>query len=550
MDQSVKIIPLGGFDKIGMNMTVIEYGDSIIVIDCGTSFPPNNMPGIDTVIPDIAYLINNAKKVKGIVLTHGHEDHIGAIPYILEKLNVPVYGTALTIALTEKKLTDNGIKKYKTKVIKPGNTIVLGDFRIEFIRANHSIPDAAMLAIYTPEGIIFHTGDFKIDLTPITGDSIDLNRISALGTKGILALLSDSTNALKKGFSPSESSVNSQLDALYNKYKNNRLIIATFASNMDRVQQIITLAKKYNRKVILQGDIMLSIFSAAEKLNYLTVPENVLIDLVDIDKYQDSELVFLTTGNHGEPIACLMDIASGKHPQIKVKENDVILFSSIAIEGSETEFSTTLNALEEQGAHIVFQDIHATGHACAGELSLLYTLLKPKYLIPAHGEYRYRKAAARLGEKIGIPKNNIFLIKNGDILELSSDSCKVTGSITLREILIDGILISNMDNLLLKERHILAESGIVIAEICFDIKSGRLAATPKLTSRGFLSGVNDDNIRYIVQEALTTELSRLITQNVRDERLEEQIKKVIENTIFESTRQTPLVVVIVTNVML
>nr|MCR5102165.1 ribonuclease J [Butyrivibrio sp.] len=417
MSNKVKIIPLGGFDKIGMNMTIIEYQNTIVVIDCGTSFPPNNMPGIDTVIPDISYLLNNKEKVKGIVLTHGHEDHIGAIPFILRQLNVPVYGTPLTIALTEKKISDMAIKKAKTKVIKLGNTIVLGDFKIEFIRANHSIPDAAMLAIYTPKGIIFHTGDFKIDLSPITGDSIDLRRISSLGSKGILALLSDSTNALREGFSPSEADVNVQLDMLYNKYKDNRLIIATFASNMDRVQQIISLAYKYGRKVILQGETMLSIFSEAEKLGYLHIPQDILISTDEISKFKDNELVFVTTGNHGEPITCLMDIASGKHPLIKLCQNDVILFSSIAIHGSEKSFSKILNDLEEQGATIVFQDIHATGHACAEELRLIYTLLSPKYLIPSHGEFRYRKAAAKLAISIGIPEENIFLIKNGDVLE-------------------------------------------------------------------------------------------------------------------------------------
>ncbi len=550
MANNLKIIPLGGFDKIGMNMTVIEFGDSIIVIDCGTSFSPNNMPGIDTFIPDTSYLIENADRVKGIVLTHGHEDHIGAVPYVLLNINVPIYGTPLTIALVEKKLKDRGIKKFRTKVIRTGNTIVLGTFKVEFIRANHSIPDAAMLAIHTPIGIVFHTGDFKIDLTPIMGDVLDLHRVSTIGSKGVLVLLSDSTNALREGTSPSEEDVNYQLDILFNRYKDNRLIIATFASNMDRVQQIIYLAEKYNKKVILEGEVMLSIFSASEKLGYLNIPGDVLIDMADMNRYEDKDIIFLTTGNHGEPINCLMDITSGNHPRIHIQKNDVILFSSIAIQGSEREFSKMLNSLEEQGAKIVFQDIHATGHACASELLLMYTLLKPKYLIPAHGEFRFRRAAARIGASSGIPNENIPLIKNGDILEINDDYCKVTGNIPLKEICIDGNLVDDMDKNLIEERRILSESGIVIAEVCFDSKSGRLVATPKITTKGFIGASNNDSIIKILQDALNAELSRLITQNVRDERLEAQLRSALSKCVYDNTKQIPIVVVLVTNVVL
>ncbi len=550
MENNLKIIPLGGFDKIGMNMTVIEYADSIIVIDCGTSFPPNNMPGIDTVIPDIDYLVKNADKVKGIVLTHGHEDHIGAIPYILSDLNVPIYGTPLTIALVEKKLALKGIKKARTKVIKIGNTIVLGAFKIEFVRANHSIPDAAMLAIYTPVGIVFHTGDFKIDLTPIMGDAIDIPRLSTIGTKGVLALLSDSTNALREGLSPSEADVNNQLDILFNRHRNKRLIVATFASNMDRVQQIILLAEKYNKKVILEGEVMLSIFSASEKLGYLKIPGDVLIDIADMDKYEDKDIIFLTTGNHGEPIKCLMNIASGNHPLIRIRKDDVVLFSSIAIQGSESEFSKTLNILEEQGAEIVFQDIHATGHACAGELLLLYSLLKPKYLIPAHGEYRYRRAAAGIGESTGIPRDNIWLIKNGDILELTEDSCRLAGTIPLKEICIDGLIVDDMDKNLIEERRILSESGIVIAELCFEKKSGRLVAAPRITTRGFTEGFGNDSIIETLHSVLNGELSRLITQDVRDDRLEAQLKAALSKCVYDNTGQSPMIVVLITNAVL
>ncbi len=550
MSDKIKIIPLGGFDKIGMNMTIIEYKDSMIAIDCGTSFPPNNMPGIDTSIPDVTYIQNNIDKLKGIVVTHGHEDHIGAIPYIISKLNVPVYGTPLTILLVENKLKDLNIKKVKTKVVKQGNTITLGDFRIEFIKTNHSIPDAVMLSITTPVGTIINTGDFKIDLTPINGDSIDLKRLSSIGSKGVLAVMADSTNALIEGYSPSETAVSKTLDHMFNNFKNNRLIIATFASNMDRVQQIIELADKYERKVIIQGTAMIEIFTAAEKLGYIHFPDDVLITPQEASSYPDNKLVFLTTGNHGEPITCLAKIAEGTHENIKIKKGDTILFSSIPIQGSEQNFSQTMNKLEEQGATIVFQDIHATGHACAEELKLLYTLLNPKFVIPAHGQYRFRKASAILAHDVGIPQKNTFLIKNGDILELDKDSCSITGSIKLEEILVDGLGVGDIGGSILKERRILADSGIVVVQICFDHKSGRLVSTPSVITKGFISNSSASMLINELQNLVTSSIARLINQNIRDERFNTMIKKGLEEYIWEKIMRKPLVVVNVIEVMI
>ena len=402
MEDSIKIIPLGGFDKIGMNITLIESSDSIIAIDCGMSFPPDNLPGVAAIIPDVSYLSENSDKFKGIILTHGHEDHIGALPYVFDGINVPVYGTPLTIAMVEKKFRDFGIKKVKTKAIKFGSTIVVGDFKIEFIRGNHSIPDSAMLAVYTSQGIIFNTGDFKFDMSPVMSKTADLARLTAIGTKGVLAVLSDSTNAMQSGFSRSERYVNDQLDRFFNMYRKNRLIIVTFATNMERVQQIINLALKYGRKIALEGDLLLDVFSAARKLGYINIPDNMLVENDMLDKCKDEELIFLTTGNHGESVKCISEIAAGNNPVIRIKKNDVVLFSSVTIHGSELEFSHTINSLEEQGARIEFQDLHATGHACAEELKLLFTMLHPKFVIPAHGEYRYRREAKRIAMEVGI----------------------------------------------------------------------------------------------------------------------------------------------------
>lgn len=550
MEDSIKIIPLGGFDKIGMNITLIESSDSIIAIDCGMSFPPDNLPGVAAIIPDVSYLSENSDKFKGIILTHGHEDHIGALPYVFDGINVPVYGTPLTIAMVEKKFRDFGIKKVKTKAIKFGSTIVVGDFKIEFIRGNHSIPDSAMLAVYTSQGIIFNTGDFKFDMSPVMSKTADLARLTVIGTKGVLAVLSDSTNAMQSGFSRSERYVNDQLDRFFNMYRKNRLIIVTFATNMERVQQIINLALKYGRKIALEGDLLLDVFSAARKLGYINIPDNMLVENDMLDNCKDEELIFLTTGNHGESVKCISEIAAGNNTVIRIKKNDVVLFSSVTIHGSELEFSHTINSLEEQGARIEFQDLHATGHACAEELKLLFTMLHPKFVIPAHGEYRYRREAKRIAMEVGISSDDVFLIKNGDIIELKEDKCEIVGKIPLNEILIDGREKSKIDNLVIRDRMRLSESGVVIIEICIDKKTGRCVSDLNIRCRGFLDEEKFSEISDELKDLSMKEISRFLGQGVRDERISNGITALAENFIKEKCEKTPIVIAFVTNVML
>ena len=550
MADNIKIIPLGGFDKIGMNMTLIESKDSIIAVDCGMSFPPDNMPGVSSVIPDISYLRDNIDRFKGIVLTHGHEDHIGALPYVILDLNVPVYGTPLTIAMVEKKLSDFGIKGIKTKAIKLGSTIVVGSFKVEFIKTDHSIPDSAMLAIYTSQGIIVNTGDFKFDMTPVLGRGSDLTRLATLGNKGVLAVLSDSTNASLEGFSRSERYVYEQFDRFFNKYKNNRLIIITFATNMDRIQQIINLGKKYGRKIALEGRLLLDVFAIARKLGYVSVLEDMLVDPDKVNDYRDDEIIFLTTGNHGESVQAISEIASGSHPYIKIKNSDVVLFSSVAIQGYEVEFNRTLNSLEEKGTKVEFQDLHATGHACAEELKLLFNILRPKYVIPVHGEYRYRREAKRIATEVGILSENILLIRNGDIVELTEDTCKASDHIELDEILIDGYEKRLIDNSVIRDRQQLSESGIVVAEVCVDKKTGRLVSGIRLTSRGFLDDGKFTELSQDLERAVSKEISRFIGQGVLDDRMTQGVSEVARKFLKKKTGKTPVVIALITEVMI
>ena len=548
---SVRIIPLGGFDRMGMNMTLIECGETIIAIDCGVSFPPNNLPGIDTAIPDIGYLRKNRDKLKGIVVTHGHEDHIGAIPYLIEELGATVYGTPLTIALVENKLAAAGIRQVKTRVIRQGSTIVLGGLRVEFIRTSHSIPDAVMLAIYTPAGILVHTGDFKVDLTPATGDAIDLRRLGMLGSKGVLAVLSDSTNALRKGHSPSEKDVALAMDQLFNQNRGKRFLIAVFASNMDRVQLIIRLAEKYGRRVLLQGSTMLEIFRAAGRLGYLDIPDGIIIDENDVRDYADNELICIMAGSHGEPITYMRRIAEGTHDLIRIKEGDMVLFSSIAVPGSEQSFSDTINLLEERGAHVVFQDIHATGHACEEELRLIYSILSPTYAIPAHGEYRYRKAGAAIAGSIGsVREENIFLIKDGDVLELTAGHGEVIDHIPLKEVLVDGLGVGDVDRSLLSERAQMSDSGVVMIELCFEARTGRMLSDVNILSRGFVNEQAGSDIPEMLAARIRQEADRLIAQDIAPERREDLIREAAESWILENTGLKPVVLVSILKVML
>ena len=406
----VKIIPLGGLEQIGLNMTAIEYEDNIIVVDCGLAFPSDDMLGIDICIPDVTYLKQNIEKVKGFVITHGHEDHIGALPYVLQQVNVPVYGTRLTVALIENKLKEhNMVKTTKRKVVKHGQSINLGCFRIEFVKMNHSIADASALAIFTPAGILLHTGDFKIDYTPVFGESADLQRFAELGKKGVLALMCESTNALRPGFTPSERTVGKTFDGIFSEHKNNRIIVATFASNGDRVQQIINSAYKYGRKVVVEGRSMVNVIGTASELGYISIPEGTLIDIEQLKNYPSEQTVLITTGSQGESMAALSRMAANIHKKVTIQPNDTIIFSSNPIPGNEKAVSNVINELFRKGAEVIFQDAHVSGHACREEIKLIYSLVKPKYAIPVHGEYKHLRAHQTIAQELGYDKEHIFI---------------------------------------------------------------------------------------------------------------------------------------------
>ena len=450
----LKIIPLGGLEQIGMNITAFEFEDSIIVVDCGLSFPEDDMLGIDLVIPDVTYLKDNIEKVKGFVITHGHEDHIGALPYVLKDINVPIYATKLTIGIIDNKLKECNMQRTtKRKVIKHGQSINLGCFRIEFIKTNHSIADASALAIYSPAGIVVHTGDFKVDYTPVFGDAIDLQRFAEIGKKGVLALMCDSTNAERPGFTMSEKTVGKTFDTIFADHKNTRIIIATFASNVDRVQQIINSAYKYGRKVVIEGRSMVNIISTAAELGYLNIPDRTLIDIEQMKNYPDEQMVLITTGSQGESMAALSRMAAGVHKKVTIQPGDTVIFSSNPIPGNEKAVSNVINELSIKGADVIFQDTHVSGHACQEEIKLIYSLVKPKYAIPVHGEYRHLKAQAGVAMSLGIPKENVFIMKSGDVLELDDEGAAVTGQVHTGAILVDGLGVGDVGTAPVRRRN-------------------------------------------------------------------------------------------------
>ena len=483
----LRIIPLGGLEKIGMNITAFEYEDSIIVVDCGLAFPEDDMLGIDLVIPDVTYLKDNIQKVKGFVITHGHEDHIGALSYILREMNLPIYATKLTMGIIERKLSEhNLLRSTRRKVVKHGQSINLGQFRIEFIKTNHSIQDAAALAIYSPAGIVVHTGDFKVDYTPVFGDAIDLQRFAEIGKKGVLALMSDSTNAERPGFTQSERTVGITFDHIFAEHQNTRIIIATFASNVDRVQQIINTAYKYGRKVVVEGRSMVNIIGIASELGYINIPDNTLIDIEELKNYPDEKTVMITTGSQGESMAALSRMACGMHKKVTIKPNDTIVLSSNPIPGNEKAVSGIINELSMKGANVIFQDVHVSGHACQEEIKLMYTLVQPKYAIPVHGEYKHLKAQEGIAQELGIPKENIFILHSGNVLELTEEKASVVGTVPCGAILVDGLGVGDVGNVVLRDRQHLAEDGIMIVVVALDGITGQIASGPDLVSRGFV----------------------------------------------------------------
>ena len=546
----LKIIPLGGLEQIGMNITAFEYEDSIVVVDCGLSFPDDDMLGIDMVIPDITYLKENQDKVKAFMITHGHEDHIGALPYVLKELNVPIYATKLTMGIIENKLKEHDLLKVtKRKVVKFGQSINLGQFRIEYIKTNHSIVDAAALAIYSPAGIVVHTGDFKVDYTPVNGDAIDLQRFAEIGKKGVLALMCDSTNAERPGFTQSEKTLGRTFDTIFAEHKNTRIIIATFASNVDRVQQIINSACRFDRKVVVEGRSMVNIIEIAQNLNRINIPENTLIDIEQMKNYPDEKMVVITTGSQGESMAALSRMASNVHKKISIKPGDTVIFSSNPIPGNEKAVSKVINELFAKGADVIFQDTHVSGHACQEEIKLIYTLVRPKYAIPVHGEYKHLKAQARLAQELGIDKDNIFILSSGDVLELDEESAVVTGKVPVGTILVDGLGVGDVGNIVLRDRQHLAEDGILIVVLALDGVGNQLVAGPDIVSRGFVYVRESDELmdeaRAIIEERIENCLDRGISDWGK---IKSVIKDSLGDFVWRKTKRRPMILPIIMDV--
>ena len=546
----LKIIPLGGLEQIGMNITAFEYEDSIVVVDCGLAFPADDMLGIDLVIPDVTYLKENLDKVKGFVITHGHEDHIGALPYVLKDVNVPVYATRLTMGIIENKLKEHNMtKSVKRKVVKFGQSISLGQLRIEFIKTNHSIVDAAALAIYSPAGIVVHTGDFKVDYTPVYGDAIDLQKFAELGKKGVLALMCDSTNAERPGFTQSEKTVGKTFDTLFEEHKSSRIFVATFASNVDRVQQIINTAYKFGRKVVVEGRSMVNIIDTASALECISIPENTLIDIEQLKNYPDEQQVIITTGSQGESMAALSRMASDMHRKITIGHGDTVIFSSSPIPGNEKAVTKVINELLRKGADVVFQDTHVSGHACQEEIKLLYTLVRPKYAIPVHGEYKHLTAQAKIAQSLGMEKENIFILSSGDVLELTEDSAEVVDKVPVGGILVDGLGVGDVGNVVLRDRQHLAEDGILIVVMAFDQYSGQLVAGPDIVSRGFVYVRESDELLEEARFTVDATVMNCMERGIYDwGKIKNITKDTLSEYVWKKTKRRPMIVPIIMEV--
>lgn len=546
----LKIIPLGGLEAIGMNITAFEYDDSIIVVDCGLAFPETDMLGVDLVIPDITYLQENEDKIKGFFITHGHEDHIGAIPYVFKEINAPIYATMLTIGLIDNKLREHNLmSQVKRKVVKYGQHINAGCFRVEFIKTNHSIQDAAAFAIYSPAGVVVYTGDFKVDYTPVYGDAIDLTRFAELGKKGVLAMMADSTNAERPGFTPSEKTVGKTFDELFENHKSTRIIIATFASNVDRVQQIINSAHKFGRKVVVEGRSMVNIIATASELGYLKVPEYTLVDIDQLKNYSDEQTCLITTGSQGESMAALSRMANGTHRKVSIKPNDTIIFSSHPIPGNEKAVSKVINELSRRGAEVVIQDAHVSGHACQEELKLIYSLVNPKYVIPVHGEYKHLKAHARIATTLGYKSDDIFILSSGDVLELDDEGAKVTDHVHTGAIMVDGLGVGDVGNIVLHDRQRLSEDGIIIVVLTLESGSAQVLAGPDIVSRGFVYVKGAEDLMESARDVLNDTMDKCMSQNVTDwNRIKARIKDALGDFVWKETKRRPMIMPIIMEV--
>ena len=546
----VKVIPLGGLEQIGMNMTVFEYGQSLVVVDCGLAFPGDNMPGIDYVVPDITYLKENQDRLKGFFFTHGHEDHIGAVTYVLKEVQAPLYATKLTMALIESKLEEHEMKDVAEKhVVQYGDIIDAGDFTVEFIRINHSIPDACALALRSPAGTILHTGDFKVDFSPIVGTYADLTRLAEIGKEGVLALLSDSTNALRPGYTPSEQLVRETLDNIFANAHEARVLVATFASNLNRVQLVIDSAAKVGRKVSIEGRSMVNAIEIARQLGYITFPDNVLVDIEDVNNYPDSEMCILMTGSQGEAMAALSRVANGQHRKISITNNDIVVFSSTPIPGNEKAVSDLVNEISKRGAQVQNKATHVSGHACEEELKLIYALTRPQYAVPVHGEYRHRKANAKIAEFMQVGKENILMINSGDVLELSKDSAEVTGQVQHGGVMVDGLGIGDVGNIVLRDRQNLAEEGIIIVAMAVSRTTGQMLAGPELISRGFVYVRESVDLMEGARKAAEEAADRCLAMKMTDwGRIKTEVREALGSYVWRTVERNPVIIPIILEV--
>ena len=550
--ENLKIIPLGGIEEIGKNITVFEYENDIVIVDCGVSFPEDDMLGIDLVIPDFTYLVKNKEKIRGLVVTHGHEDHIGSIPYLIRQLNIPIYATKLTAGLIENKLEEHHLKEStKMKVVKQGQTIVLGKMRVEFIRSSHSIPDAVALAIHTPVGTIVHTGDFKIDYTPIDDEIIDLGRLAELGNKGVLALLSDSTNAERKGYTMSESTVGEVFDKLFFNC-NKRIVVATFASNVHRVQQIVNAAVANKRKIAVCGRSMINMIETAIKLKYIKAPKNLFIDIDMVKNYTDEQLVIITTGSQGEAMSALTRMANGEHKKVNITANDLVIISATPIPGNEKYVAKVIDDLMKIGAEVVYSalaDVHVSGHACQEEQKLMLSLVRPKFFIPVHGEYRQLIAHSETAKSLGFDDKNIFLLTNGRILELNQDEAKLTGTVPFGKVMVDGLGVGDVGNIVLRDRQHLSQDGLIIVVITMDSATGEVIAGPDIISRGFVYVRESENLMEDVKAVIAVQVQKCVDEHITDwASIKSNIKDNLREYIYRTTKRNPMILPIIMEV--
>lgn len=551
-NNKVKITPLGGLHEIGKNLTVFEYENDILILDCGLAFPDEDMPGVDMVIPDITYLEKHKNRIRGIVLTHGHEDHIGAIPYVLKQFNVPIYGTKLTLGILKYKLQEHGIlNSTKLNVVNPGESFKLGEMKVEYIRSNHSIADAVAVAIHTPAGVILHTGDFKIDTTPIDGSMIDLARIGELGKKGILALMSDSTNAERPGFTMSERTVGKTFDHIFEGCEK-RIFVATFASNIHRVQQIINAAVKFGRKVAVSGRSMENVLSAAIELGYMKIPKNTLIDIDEIGRYPKEKLVIITTGSQGEPMAALSRMAFSGHKKANIEEGDLVIISASPIPGNEKAISNVINELLKHGAEVVYEalaDVHVSGHACQEELKIILSLANPRYFIPVHGEYKHLYAHKELARTVGIPNKNILLLENGKQVELSYKEAKITATVPAGRVLVDGLGVGDVGNIVLRDRKHLSEDGLIVVVVAIDREGHQVVSGPDIISRGFVYVRESEDLMDEMREIAMDTVNMCLDKNALDwNTIKTKLRNEVGGFILNKTKRKPMILPVIMDV--